>query len=69
MSIYLTEWRVKYENQMNAGKNMCKKDYFLKSMARLETIKYCVTEEYEIQSYKKAIMIDHVSIYNDNINY
>lgn len=67
--MYLFEWRVKYENQMNAGKNMCKKDYFLKSMECLETIKYCATEDFEIQSYKKVIMIDHVSICNNNINY
>lgn len=63
MSTYLTGWKIKYENQMNAAKNMCKNDYFLRAMTRLETIRYCVAEKYEIQSYKKAIMIDQVNLF------
>lgn len=61
MTIIITEWRTKFQRRMNiADNNMEARS--VDSMLNFETVKYYGAEEYEVQSYKEAIMIYQVNL-------
>lgn len=61
MTIIITEWRTKFQRQMNiADNNMQARS--VDSLLNFETVKYYGAEEYEIESYKKAVLDYQVNL-------
>ncbi|KAK7590115.1 hypothetical protein V9T40_001728 [Parthenolecanium corni] len=55
-TIYITEWRTKYQRRMNQADNKAKARS-VDSLLNFETVKYYGAEEYEVEQYKEAILI------------
>lgn len=55
MTIVITEWRTKFQRQMNIADNKMQARS-VDSLLNFETVKYYGAEEFEIQAYKEAIL-------------
>lgn len=55
MTIVITEWRTKFQRQMNIADNKMQARS-VDSLLNFETVKYYGTEEFEVQAYKEAIL-------------
>lgn len=58
-TIYITEWRTKYQRRMNQADNKAKARS-VDSLLNFETVKYYGAEEYEVDQYKEAILVYQV---------
>lgn len=60
LTIVITEWRTKFLRRMNVADNDME---FLSvdSMLNFETVKYYGMEKYEVQIYKKAVIVYQVN--------
>jgi ABC-type transport system involved in Fe-S cluster assembly fused permease/ATPase subunit len=54
-TVLITEWRTKYQRQMNLADNKAK-GKSVDSLLNFETVKYYGAENYEVQMYKDAIL-------------
>ncbi|KAK1124402.1 hypothetical protein K0M31_006762 [Melipona bicolor] len=54
-TIFVTEWRTKYQRRMNLADN-AQKARSVDSLLNFETVKYYGAESYEVDNYRKAIL-------------
>lgn len=38
-------------------------DYGIESITKIETVKYCIGEKYEVQAFREAVMIYQVNLF------
>jgi len=51
----VTEWRTKFQRRMNLADN-AQRARSVDSLLNFETVKYYGAEEYEVESYREAIL-------------
>jgi ATP-binding cassette subfamily B (MDR/TAP) protein 6 len=54
-TIVVTEWRTKFQRSMNLADN-AQRARSVDSLLNFETVKYYGAEEYEVESYREAIL-------------
>lgn len=54
-TILITEWRTKFQREMNLADN-AQKARSVDSLLNFETVKYYGAEKYEVDAYREAIL-------------
>jgi ABC-type transport system involved in Fe-S cluster assembly fused permease/ATPase subunit len=54
-TILVTEWRTKFQRRMNLADN-AQRARSVDSLLNFETVKYYGAEDYEVESYREAIL-------------
>lgn len=62
-TVLVTEWRTKFQRRMNLADN-AQRARSVDSLLNFETVKYYGAEDYEVESYREAILSFQVTFFH-----